>query len=390
MTSKGKQTLVILGSSLTALSIARHAHDIGLRPYIFDTQYDIAASGSFSHNKIMCCSTEYQTLKNIESLANNESVYLIATSDYWLKFLMEYRKQLENVYTRILHADNEVLETCIDKKRFANWCKKNDIPTPKRYSRDELNYMIRTCRKIDPIFIRPVFSHGLYNFSLPKTLEINDINILKSTLDHFDNENIQYIATESLLRHNLRQYSVALACNGKRTVSFVSEKLRPLPEACAVGTYVSLNPHQGTEELGRMIARLLGYYGIAEIEILFSETTQQHYVIEVNSRPWIQYALAPASGHDFLRLLLEPDKYNDAQEIKEGKYWLNFLGDLYFCFARTQGYVRYKRIDIIEYLRSIIRANVYSTFRWGDFKPAWYSLKYMISKRNKNHAFKDK
>ena len=58
------------------------------------------------------------------------------------------------------------------------------------------------------------------------------------------------------------------------------------------------------EQLARNAIERLDYFGIGEAEILRDKQTGEDYLIEINARPWLQYALAPASNHDFLGLVL--------------------------------------------------------------------------------------
>jgi hypothetical protein len=55
--------------------------------------------------------------------------------------------------------------------------------------------------------------------------------------------------------------------------------------------------------------------------------------------------------------------------VKRGLTWLNFSEDAYVCLSRSQGIVRRGRLTMFEYLRYVLRANVYALFSWSDPKP---------------------
>lgn len=119
---------------------------------------------------------------------------------------------------------------------------------------------------------------------------------------------------------------MGVARRNGRTVFFVAEKVRPLPETCGIGTYVALHTDAAAESLTRHTVETPDYYGIAEVEVLRSRA--RDYRLEINARPWRQYAFAPESGQDFLRFLLHPDGYDPHLEVKTGKQWIKFRRDL--------------------------------------------------------------
>ena len=164
-------------------------------------------------------------------------------------------------------------------------------------------------------------------------------------------------------------------------ISFVAIKRRPLPQHCAVGTYVELAPQPEVDALGRAVLEALDYQGIAEVEILRDEDSGRLYLIEINARPWVQYALGSASGHDLLGFQLHPERFDAGRAVQRGRRWLNFTGDLYYCFSRSAGVVRKGRMTWVPYLRSVLRANTFAYFAWTDPMPAWRVLRELWSAR---------
>jgi predicted ATP-grasp superfamily ATP-dependent carboligase len=177
-----------------------------------------------------------------------------------------------------------------------------------------------------------------------------------------------------LLGRRLTQYSVGASRRETEMITFVAVKRRPLPEDCAVGTYVELRPDDAVASLARRALESLDYQGIAEVEILRDEGTGRDYLIEINARPWIQYGLGPASGHDLLAFQLDPRRFDRTRAVTRGKRWLNFPNDLFYCFSRSVGVVRRGRVPVASYLRSMLGANTFAHFAWTDPLPAWRSL----------------
>lgn len=154
-------------------------------------------------------------------------------------------------------------------------------------------------------------------------------------------------------------------------VSFVARKLRPAPERCAVGSYVELAPADPIEAIARRAAEELDYFGIGEAEVLHAHDSGRSYLIEINARPWLQYALAPKSGYDFLGLITGRPQPG-AVPVKTGRRWIDLHSDLFAAFSKSEGAVRRGELRLIPYLKSLLKANVFARFDWRDPAPALY------------------
>jgi predicted ATP-grasp superfamily ATP-dependent carboligase len=176
------------------------------------------------------------------------------------------------------------------------------------------------------------------------------------------------VVSESLLHTPLTQFSVPFARSDSHFEVFVARKVRPAPRHCSVGSYVELAPQPDVESLARRVATALDYFGIGEAEILRDDATGRLFLIEVNARPWLQYALAPASGHDFLGPLV--GKSRAMRRVTDGRRWIDFESDLFGAFSSSVGAVRLGELGLGSYLLSLMRANVYARFDLRDPLPA--------------------
>jgi D-aspartate ligase len=355
----------ILGRSLTALTVVRGAYNNGYSPLLFDCDSGIAFKTNLAE-KVICNSKEDKILDCLKKLCAHKESYLIATDDKWIQFIIENRNTLEEIFTKILHDHNENLIICLNKQKFSLWCERNTIPIPRTYHSIDAN--------IDyPVIVRPVYQFEM-SPNVKKAIEIHSAVELNSWVERFRNEKIDFILTESLLKHELVHYSVALAKNEKKISSFLAKRIRPFPEQCSVSTYVELCSNSEVELLARQIVKKLDYFGMAEIEIIYSKTDGKYYVIEINPRPWTQYALAEKTNHHFLNFLVDISTYDYSKEIKSNKRWINFTDDLFLCFSSNVGYVLNKKLSFFSYSKSLITANCLSSFSWKDPYPTIYSL----------------
>jgi hypothetical protein len=158
------------------------------------------------------------------------------------------------------------------------------------------------------------------------------------------------------------------------------EKLRSLPEQCAGGTYVVTAEQPAVQAFVERVMVALDYFGIAEAEVMHDDASGESFLIEINARPWTQFALTERAGCNFLGFLLR----NQAQRTRPAPgrlRWLNFEADAYGCLSGGTGAVRLGRIGFGSYLRSVIAANVFAVWDRGDRGPFWHRFKIMLRQR---------
>ena len=362
--------LVILGSSLTALAVARNAARLGMRPVIVDTQAGIAASTRKAAVDIVAGGDEPSVLSRVTDHAQPAPAWLVATSDAWLRFLIAHRALLELRFVQILHPGNAVLADCLEKSRFARWCAVNGIPAPASYAVETVQQDPASVRF--PVLVRPAQSAHASR-AVPKAVEAASMLELRRWLDVYAHAGLAPSITQSLLGLDLVQYSVGASRRGQAMTTIVAVKQRPLPRQCAVGSYVELASDGDADALAARALCAMDYQGIAEVEILRDRANGADYVIEINPRPWIQYGLAEASGRDLLAFQLAPAA-TSGRVVASGKRWMNLPADLYYCFSRSAGAVRSGEISAGDYFRSLLRANTFAHLALDDPAPAWRSF----------------
>jgi D-aspartate ligase len=368
--------LVILGSGITALAVARCAHRLGLQPVVFDTSTEVAASSRFVRTDIHPEPWCDSILASLVQIGEKGRSFLISTADAWLQFIILHRPQLEAAYVRILHPPNPLLSLCLDKGRFADWCEEHGLPAPRRYHVDDPARLDAADLQF-PVMVRPAETlHSTADAGAVKAVEVRDREELAEQLKRLTRANRQSVLCESLLGRQLVQHSVGFASHGGRVLTVVARKLRPLPRACGPGTLVETADHPAVEALARRVAQLLDYEGIGEIEILEDAQSGELFLIEVNPRPWLQFALGPATGRDLLGLVTR--NQSSCHPRTSAARWLDLRADLRACFRAPHGLVRTRQLSLWAYLRSIASVNVFARWSVSDQRPFWHEMLDML------------
>jgi len=372
MVSSARQ-LIVLGSDVTALAVVRDASHLGLSPVVVDTQRGIATTSRLARMEVHTDAQPTELIPLVRTLAGGSSSALLATSDLWLRTLVEQRAEFASTGAHILHPRNASLKVCLDKRRFAAWCKAHALPTPRVY---DVRADAEACRDIAfPVLVRPTSTvHDKVLRGAPKAVEARCPEELNRCLDGFRRAGVVPVVAESLLGRKLQQFSVGLArTGGGKTATVVTQKLRPPPDLCGVGSLVETSDQPEVEHLAERVATALDYVGIAEVEVLRDAASGELFLIEVNARPWLQFAVAAATQRDLLAFLLQERALSgngSERKTPRSAVWIDFSNDLHICFG-ANGLIRTGRLTVSSYVRSVARANVFARWSVRDPRPFW-------------------
>lgn len=379
-------TLIIFGSSQTALAVARDADVLGIDIIIIDFKKDIAAYSN-KLQRFFCVEHDNSNniIKIVTDIADSRTA-IIADSDVWLSFIIKHRAEFQQLGVKILHSDNKTLEICLNKINFTDFCSENDFLIPKQYQYTDV---VAEDFNEYPLLLRPDTKDYDSQTVLPKAVVINNKLEYQKWFEIFKKNNATVSTSQSLISPDISQYSVAIVRNDSgEMLSFVTKKIRPFAESCSTGTYVEMAHNELIEKLGRKIIDFLDYYGIAEVEILYNEKTNQAHFIEINARPWLQYALTQSLEYSFLGFLLDAEKMQMQRKIITKKAWLYFIPDLYHVFSKNDGLIRTKKLKFSDYLRTILKPNTHAIWNSNDLKPfIKYARDFFANKYfNKNNS----
>ena len=112
-------------------------------------------------------STDSDFLEKLLRLCQVEKVDLVVpTRDEELSLFARHRQTFLDQGIRVMVADPDTVETCLDKFRFAEFCRVHGFPTPRTYRPEEL-----TDEAIFPVFVKPRFGKGGKATSLVRSRE---------------------------------------------------------------------------------------------------------------------------------------------------------------------------------------------------------------------------
>jgi predicted ATP-grasp superfamily ATP-dependent carboligase len=360
---------------VTALAIIREAAHLRKNIFIVDNVDGIAMKSRYPVKYLLATTDEDSILSQLKCLADHNTV-LIADCDRWLRFIAKYYLSLKVLFADILHPVPETLALCLHKVDFLEWCHKKNFPAPKLYnvnSKSDFEHVVDF-----PVILRPEETQHGKESDLPKAVEAVNASELQRWLILFENNNIKPVVCESALSASGSQFSVGVARQNGKTISFVAEKVRPVAERCCGGSYVVGRQNSTAKDLAEQVLEAFDYSGIAEVEILYDPLRDKYWIIEVNARPWVQFPMAAKLGCNLLSFSL--GEGNIVYETKaRGCYWMWFSADIYECCSRSDGLIATSQLSVSDYFKSLLQANVYAFWDRKDMRPFFVELLKLVS-----------
>lgn len=369
-------TLVVLGSTLTALAVVRVAAKSGMRCVMLDNVAGPAAASRLAEFRQLPARSASAIVAATPDLVGRSDVAVIADSDHWLRFICEDRSGVEATAWRILHPQTQALEICLDKSAFLLWCSRNQLDAPKLYDEASAESL---GAEAYPLMLRPEWTQHSTPSGLPKAIEVRDRNQLRYWVERYAAASVVPNICESLLSDGLRQFSVCAARNAAGHIkTFLAEKVRPHAHQCAGGTFVAPAEHTDVEAFAARALHALEFLGVAEVEVLLNPASGRMSLVEVNARPWLQYGLPFACGCDLLAHVL--GRQSAAQGASSHHAWIHFVSDLRICFSPTDGLVWARKVKLRDYVRDLLRADVHVLFDRRDPAPLLQAMRKALTR----------
>jgi predicted ATP-grasp superfamily ATP-dependent carboligase len=365
---------VVLGATVTGLALVRAVHRLGGTAVVVDVKDGVAMKSRFATetHAVATGAEELEVLRrHAGGKAHGERPFLLATSDGQLGFVMEHREELTRGF-QVLHARNEALRTCLDKALFHQFCAAEGLPVPRFFFCKATAADVRRAVRAEALpLVARLANKSRGAGAFPKLVRVEtpaDIERLSALADRLHPED-ELLLSESLLPRDLVRYSVAFCAARGAFLAFEGIKVRPSAASGQVGTFVTLAEAPEARAIGRRLVERLEYSGVGEIEVFADRATGEHFLIELNARPWVQLNMDRMAGYDFIGFLVGANDGKVGEAGRTGDAWLSFIDDLYYQVSRD-GRAEGSRGVSLDYLRSLGRARAWSYFAADDPGPA--------------------
>lgn len=168
-----------------------------------------------------------------------------------------------------------------NKKKFFEFCLKNNIPVPREYKIEELLKFKKLPTKL---IIKPHIGTG--------SVGIKFIDKYEELIKYKDLDYSKYIIQERI-ENSVNVEGGFFLCKDGELISFYSHKrLRTYPPSGGVSVFSKCTYNEEIKNIGEVLLKKLNWNGIAMIEFLYDEKSKTYKVIELNPRAWGSILLA--------------------------------------------------------------------------------------------------
>jgi D-aspartate ligase len=299
--------------------------------------------------------------------------------DAMLLLISRHREQLNQVF-RFLVPPMDLLDTLVDKTRFAALAAELELPVPKSIrSRDLADGAALESFPL-PCVIKPANHLGWFKSSviqeqggLPRKVlyadNRADLRRLCDKMRQFTDDFLlqQYIPGGPECIYSFHAY---LDRNGHVLASYAGRKIRTYPRESGLSTYLELIHDPRLAQTGLEILRKLQFVGVVKLDFKKDPGSDQFFLLEANPRFTLWNFLAAAAGVN-LPLVAYNDLAGFLQPVqssyRDGLRWLS-LGDDFRTLVLD--YMPAGQLSFFRWLTSLAKPKVHDVFAWTDPGPA--------------------
>lgn len=365
---------IVLGGTVTAISIARSLWDAGVEVHVLDRHDSPARLSRQRASFVEVGDTEPQSRMLDWLQTAPTGAVVLAGSDHGVELIARHRAELGEWGLLPMEADDQVLLDMLDKTRTYELAGAQGIATPRTVSlrttadaeavADELSY---------PCVLKPAHSH-LFQAranSKAKAIVIGGAGELRSEVERLQRLDVEMLATEVICGPNdeFVSYYSYIDQDGAPLLHFTKRKIRQYPPGFGLGTYHATTHDDEVAEVGQRFFEAVGFRGLGNVEFKRDGRDGALKLIECNARFTASNELIRRSGVDlalfsYNRLIGRPtppvDTYADDMRLWEP------VDD-------TRAFLAYRRngeLSLSEWVRSVARRQCFPVARLDDPLPA--------------------
>lgn len=332
--------------------------------------------------RIVCGPTSGDRL--IETLADlgrelGQSAVLFPCSDASVFSISQHRDRLDQSY-HVLLPEHHVVETLMDKLRFAEFAEQAGFPVPAtRILRNQDDAEEAADTLTFPCVLKPPMKTATWESrATAKAYEVADAAQLLALYDVCREWSDVLMVQEWISggEENLYSCNCYFGADSEPLVTFVARKIRQWPPGTGTSCLGEECRNEVVLEETLQLFRTAGYRGLGYVEMKRDVRTGRHFIIEPNvGRPTGRSAIAEAGGVelvytaycDALGLPLPENR----RQVFGGVKWIYWRRDLQSAFH----YLRRGELSIGEWWRTCRGRKACAVFSWTDLGPFWGDLR---------------
>lgn len=375
-----KTPAVVLGFNGTALGIIRELGRRGVPVIAVDSSKNLAWHSKYCST---CLSPDMEIapdaflrfLINLSKTCPN--AILFPSNDTGVLFITKYYEEIEPHF-RVTFQNPDLIKRIVNKGPFFKLARDHGAPVPNTLILESISDLSGVSNYLSfPLILKPFVSNAFERVTGRKWIKIISPEELEKEYKALCNK-CSLIVQEIVSGPDEEQFSCAVYIDRhhRPLAVFNAQKIRSHPIESGAGTLVKSISGDSFTSIAVDFLCSTGYTGIAEVEFKRDHMSGQYKMIEVNARSWAQNILAEKCGVPLSYIAyrdLIGDPTSQVQHQQKGLKWISFERDIF-------AYLQYKEqgcLNVYQYLKSLAKVRVFSTFAWDDLMPFFYYLVFL-------------
>jgi D-aspartate ligase len=368
---------VLLGGDQTALPVARSLGRAGVRVVALGLRSDPVRRSRYCDQFVDLGAEDVQGRWLDWLLTSAEpGTVVLPCADEGVELIGRHRSDLERQGLVAIEANDERLLDVLDKRRTHELAVEHGIPVPP-------SVVVRTRADLEraiaevgfPCAFKPLHSHEFRRHLPGKGFVAEDESRLEEYFRLTEAAGVTMLCSE-MVRGPDRYHSSYhyLDERGDELLVYTKQKLRQYPVSFGAGVYHIMDWNEEVAELGLRFCRSLGLRGFLNVEFKRDSRDGVLKLIECNHR-----FTASTSLHLAARLdspLFVYNRLAGAPLPEVGPPYRERVGLWYPLddFRAFRDYRRAGELTTFQYVRSLMRPQCFSIFKWSDPAPVVSAL----------------
>lgn len=364
--------IIIFGGHIQALGLARQANKEGLEVTLLIKDRWSIAKYSNSVKEIISCTAKSKIYSTISPFASKGTL-LFPTSDEYVEYIADNYEILSKEFS-IGIPEPSCVNIFSNKRTTYKFCEEHGIPHPKSYYPNSLDEVVLLSSSITyPTVIKPAVMYSFHDKFGKKAILCRNRDELITKCHEIERSNysIENLIIQEFLSGGAKDlYSFGTYCKKGTPVAWIqANRIRQNPMDFGNSTTFAITCYiPQIEEAARRILRLTNYSGLAEVEFMYDEKSNEYKFLEINTRAWKWHSISENFGFGFLSELIRNSNSlnSNFEPINERKAWVERLTDWTIIIKETlKG-----KMNFVKAIKTYFIRKKSAVWSWKDPIPA--------------------
>ncbi len=294
---------VVLGGTITGLSLARSLTDAGVEVVVLDKRESPSRTSRLRHEFVVLDPVDMQGQMLDWLRIGPPGAVLLTGGDEGLELIARNRAELEALGYLPMEADDSVLLDMLDKDATHALARQHDIPVAGTWPlRDQRDVDAVVAKASFPCVLKPVHSHVFARQvkTGAKVLTVASAAELQQTFQAMSGLGVELSVIEVITGADDEyvSYYAYLGEKGEPLLELTKRKLRQNPPRFGIGTYHAMSHDAELAELGLRFFAAVGLRGLGNVEFKRDGRDGNLKLIECNARFTMSNELIRRAGVD--------------------------------------------------------------------------------------------